>query len=108
MAMMETEIEYWPKHNQFFWKRHEHRAFSKFCGKEGEIKLSMFSKKIKIFRLPGKPQHLCMICGNHLYKRYCPNCTDLLDQDEKNNIYFVIDHFRGQDYKVVFYIDRSN
>ena len=98
-------MDSWPEENRFFWKRYEDRAFSKLDGKEGVSQLKLFSQKIRISKFPGRPQHLCMVCGSHLRRRHCNNCTDLLDLHEKNKLYFVIDHFKGDNYKVIFFND---
>ena len=98
-------MDNWPEHNKFFWKRYEDRAYSKLDGKGGLSHLKLSTQKIKITKYPGKPQHLCMICGSHLLRRYCKNCTELIDLYEKGKVYFVIDHFKGDDYTVVFFCD---
>ena len=92
---------------KFFWKSNEERAFAKLDGTESSVYTTLAVNQIKVDKSIKNPIHLCQICGSHLPERFCKNCTELNMLDDMNLVYFVVDHFEGDDYTVVFLVNKE-
>ena len=104
----------------FFWEKYVDRAMSKlkhfirpqclqkvdvgFCG---DVNMSMGIAEIQINRTTPNPTCVCMWCGSKLETSECETCYSLIVGHKKGWCYFVIDHFQGKDYSVVFTVDGS-
>ena len=100
---------------QFFWDRHVDRALSKLMnsfsndlekvegGAKGDVNITMSVERIKINKSSEGVLGLCLSCGSTLTERECENCFTMMIGHKMGWCYFVIDHFRGKDYSVVFY-----
>ena len=100
---------------KFFWDRHVDRALSKmaesikpkqfrridvnFCGK---TTIMMYVEKIQINRTVPNPVYLCMWCGSSIESDKCPTCYPNVIGHKMGWCYFVVEHFQGTDYAVVF------
>ena len=93
---------------RFFWERHEERALSKLKkNPEGTVELALMADCFKVDKSVKDPKYICHTCGSHLAKRHCKNCSDLMEGHNNGSIYFVVDHFNGDDYNVVFLITKE-
>ena len=93
---------------RFFWERHEERALSKLKkNPEGPVELTLAVNRFKVDKSVKDPLYICHTCGSYLTKKYCKNCSDLMESHNKGSVYFVVEHFNGDDYKVVFWISKD-
>ena len=106
-----------PERN-FFWERYIDRAMSNmkslirpkclqkvdvgFCG---DVNMSIGILEIPIKRTVSNPKFVCMWCGSQLETLECESCYTFIIGHKKGWCYFVIDHFQGKDYSVVFTVD---
>ena len=103
-----------PPHYKFFHDRHIDRALSKLQksfsqgfksvkdGLAGVANVRMAAEKIKVNRSNKDAKYLCLSCGNALRDKECENCFVFSVGNKMGWCYFVIDHFEGDDYKVIF------
>ena len=93
---------------RFFWKRHEERALSKLKeNPKGTVELTMAVTRFKFDKYAEEPLYICHTCGGYLTEKYCKNCSDLMEGHNRGCIYFVVEHFNGHYYKVVFWISKD-
>ena len=94
-------MEDWAPEVKFFWKRHKERALVNL--KEapvGTVNISLRVDKFKIDKSIENPKCICQACGGHLPKGFCENCTEFMQMHNLGWVYFVVDHFEGDDYTV--------
>ena len=104
---------------KFFWDRYIDRALSKlarsikptaepprfirmdlgFCG---NANITMNVAEIETNRSVPDPVCMCMCCGSALESSECPTCYPLLVGHKMGWCYFIVAHFKGQDYAVTF------
>ena len=70
---------------------------------QGFVDLVLSVEKIKVDKSIEGPKYICQACGSHLSEKRCKNCYNLMMGHNLGMVYFVVDHFNGQDYSVVFY-----
>ena len=71
-------------------------------GLAGLANICMAAEKIKVNRSVKDALYLCMSCGNALTYQECENCFTFTVGNKMGWCYFVIDHYEGGDYKVIF------
>ena len=75
------------------------RSVSGFCG---NANITMNVAKIETNRSVPSPVCMCMCCGSALESSECPTCYPLIVGHKMGWCYFVVEHFKGQDYAVAF------